>query len=114
VSAEKPSACSLAVARFREKVGPELWRSSDEVLFRAAWNEGATCRIEQDRNLRSDLDGARKAVIELREELERSRPVLDALRRIPEAKLRSWIQRGFASVVELAKAELARREGTRE
>lgn len=37
--------------------------------------------------------------------------VLAAMSAIPREKLQSWIDRGFDSVLELAKAELARREG---
>lgn len=46
-TSDEKSACDRAVERFREKVGPEHWRGSDEVLFRAAWNEGAFERGEQ-------------------------------------------------------------------
>ncbi len=45
------------------------------------------------------------------ERAKRDQRVLDAMSAIPRAKLQSWIDRGFASVLELAKAELARREG---
>lgn len=46
------TACDRAVARYREQIG-EHWKGSDEVLFRAAWNEGAA---ERDRHARAERE----------------------------------------------------------
>lgn len=48
----QPSACDRVLAHYRERVGA-AWRPADDLLFRAAWNEGAH---ERERQLEARLD----------------------------------------------------------
>lgn len=40
------SKCDERVARYRENLGAH-WKGADEILFRAAWNEGAAAAHDQ-------------------------------------------------------------------
>jgi hypothetical protein len=83
------SKCDEAVARYREKLG-EHWKGADEILFRAAWNEGAAAMADKDA------------------------PIINALAAIPEQDLKAWLVEppitAPEAYQELARAELARRE----
>lgn len=53
-SDKQPTACDRVLAHYRERVGG-AWRPADDILFRAAWNEGAHERSTQ---LRAEVEQA--------------------------------------------------------
>ncbi len=78
---------------------------------------GNTLSREYTEDTVADEHGMRdNALAELQKEVDRAalkgagQAVLDAIGAIPEAKLRSWIKRGYSTVSPLAKLELQRRK----
>lgn len=67
-TSDPKSALDRALERYRERVGAEHWRGSDEILFRAAWNEGAA---ERDRQLGAEVQQLREQLADKALVLER-------------------------------------------
>ena len=59
---DRTTACDRVLAHYRERCGA-AWRPADDILFRAAWNEGAH---ERDRQLRAELEQANDLIARAR------------------------------------------------
>ncbi len=96
--------CGVIVeARFEEHLGGDsIWGCclSDDYTAETVVNE---------HGMRANALAALQAEVNAADAKDAGKVVLEAIEVIPDATLKRWISRGFATVVPLAKAELARR-----
>jgi len=98
------SKCDEAVARYREKLG-EHWKGADEILFRAAWNEGAFAARDEINALHVALNELRDIERTLRSSSANKR-IIAAIEAIESARLVSgsveaaWAKQALAALRE--------------